>query len=142
MIVLGFDTATPATAVALRLADGTVAERATTRRRARTPGTPRGCWRWPGCSSRPGCAGESSSGSPWVSARGRSRGCASASPPRAGSRSRSTSSWSGVSSLQALAAGAATEREPARPVLAVIDARRGEVFAAAYARSGEAAPRS
>lgn len=47
----------------------------------------------------------------------------------------------GISSLQALAAGAATEREPARPVLSLIDARRGEVFAATYARSGEAAPR-
>jgi tRNA threonylcarbamoyladenosine biosynthesis protein TsaB len=41
----------------------------------------------------------------------------------------------GVSSLEALARGAAETGEggdPARPVLAVIDARRGEVFAAAW----------
>jgi tRNA threonylcarbamoyladenosine biosynthesis protein TsaB len=37
----------------------------------------------------------------------------------------------GVSSLEALATGAAQESE-GRPVLAVIDARRGEVFAAAW----------
>jgi tRNA threonylcarbamoyladenosine biosynthesis protein TsaB len=37
----------------------------------------------------------------------------------------------GVSSLEALARGAAEVEEP-RPVLAVIDARRGEVFAAAW----------
>jgi tRNA threonylcarbamoyladenosine biosynthesis protein TsaB len=41
----------------------------------------------------------------------------------------------GVSSLEALAAGAAAEAG-GRPVLAVIDARRGEVFAAAW-RAGE-----
>ena len=51
----------------------------------------------------------------------------------------------GVSSLQALAQGAfadATDRgEPLDRVLAVIDARRGEVFAAAYERGSEGAPR-
>ncbi len=38
-----------------------------------------------------------------------------------------------VSTLRALADGAAAENAPARPVLAVVDARRGEGFAAAYA---------
>ena len=38
----------------------------------------------------------------------------------------------GVSSLQALARGAQREAGPERAVLAVIDARRGEVFAAAW----------
>ncbi len=51
----------------------------------------------------------------------------------------------GVSSLQALAAAALTpdraERTPGEHVLAVIDARRGEVFLAAYARGEGFAPR-
>ncbi|HWD11621.1 MAG TPA: tRNA (adenosine(37)-N6)-threonylcarbamoyltransferase complex dimerization subunit type 1 TsaB, partial [Solirubrobacteraceae bacterium] len=63
----------------------------------------------------------------------------------------------GVSSLQALAAGAFASAAAAQPaatqpgdasaqaavdaVLAVIDARRGEVFAAAYARTAGPAPR-
>ena len=38
----------------------------------------------------------------------------------------------GVSSLEALARGAQREADPDRAVLAVIDARRGEVFAAAW----------
>lgn len=46
---------------------------------------------------------------------------------------------SGISSLEALAAGALGEGSwPA--ALAVIDARRGEVFAALYERSGDGAP--
>ena len=66
----------------------------------------------------------------------RSPACASASPPPAGSPSRcARSSSSGVSSLRALALRS-REPAPARGAparsLAVIDARRGEVFAAAY----------
>jgi len=47
----------------------------------------------------------------------------------------------GVSSLRALAVAVGTERGTGESVLAVIDARRGEVFAAAYERRGEGAPR-
>jgi tRNA threonylcarbamoyladenosine biosynthesis protein TsaB len=43
----------------------------------------------------------------------------------------------GVSSLAALAAGAEEREEGAGPVLAVIDARRGEVFAALYEAGAE-----
>lgn len=42
-----------------------------------------------------------------------------------------------VSTLHVLAAGAAADAGPTRPVLAVVDARRGEAFAAAYAGAGE-----
>jgi tRNA threonylcarbamoyladenosine biosynthesis protein TsaB len=43
----------------------------------------------------------------------------------------------GVSSLQALALGARAHDDGAPPVLAVIDARRGEAFAGAYTADGE-----
>ena len=47
MIVLGFDTATRSTAVALRLADGrTLQARDDPAAGERTRATPRGCWRW------------------------------------------------------------------------------------------------
>ncbi|HEX5852720.1 MAG TPA: tRNA (adenosine(37)-N6)-threonylcarbamoyltransferase complex dimerization subunit type 1 TsaB [Solirubrobacteraceae bacterium] len=46
----------------------------------------------------------------------------------------------GVSSLQALASAALATEPSVDSVLAVIDARRGEVFAATYGRSGETAP--
>ena len=41
----------------------------------------------------------------------------------------------GVGTLRGLAAGAQEEQQPERPVMAVLDARRGEAFAAAYAGS-------
>ena len=144
MIVLGFDTATPATAVGLRLATASRSRRATTRRRASVPATPRGCWRWPpSCSREPALAGGRSSGSRSGLGPAPSRACASASPPRAASRSRWRSSWSGSSSLRALAAGGARlrRRRSGAGVLAVIDARRGEVFAAAYERGDDGLPR-
>jgi tRNA threonylcarbamoyladenosine biosynthesis protein TsaB len=43
---------------------------------------------------------------------------------------------SGVSSLAALAAGADADLQPARPRLAVLDAKRGEAFAALYDVAG------
>jgi tRNA threonylcarbamoyladenosine biosynthesis protein TsaB len=42
----------------------------------------------------------------------------------------------GVGTLRALAAGAEADADPAEPVLAVLDARRGEAFAAAWTRRG------
>ena len=42
----------------------------------------------------------------------------------------------GVSTLQGLAGAAVAEDQPDRPVLAVLDARRGEAFVAAYAGCG------
>jgi tRNA threonylcarbamoyladenosine biosynthesis protein TsaB len=137
MIVLGFDTATPATAVALRLADGRVL-------RARDD---------PGPGERPGHT-------TWLLAlaaqlleqaqiewsaleriavgvgpgtfTGLRIGVATA---RALSQSLGVE-LVGISTLRALAAPAL---EPERAVLAAIDARRGEAYAAAYAHDGELA---
>ncbi len=90
------------------------ASSATTRPRARTRATPRDCWRWPpSCSHGPASAGARSTASPSAWDRARSRACASASPRRAASRSRSSAELVGVSSLQALAAAGA--RRAARP---------------------------
>jgi tRNA threonylcarbamoyladenosine biosynthesis protein TsaB len=144
MIVLGFDTATPSTAVGLRLADGSTLQ-------VRDD---------PGPGERPGHAtrllamtGEllAAAGVGWSAVdriavglgpgtfTGLRVGVATA---RGLAQSMSVD-LVGVSSLQALAEAAVkpdgvleTQAEPAgarRGVLAVIDARRGEAFAAAYA---------
>ena len=68
--------------------------------------------------------------------RGRSRVCAWGSPPRAGLAQSLSAELVGVSSLQALAQGAGCDA-----TLAVIDARRGEVFAAAYIADEQGANR-
>lgn len=128
MIVLGFDTATPATTVGLRLADGRALE-------ARDD---------PGPGERPGHATRLLDLTDGLLARAGLRfdqleriavgvgpgtftglrvGLATA---RGLSQSLSLE-LAGVSSLHALAVAV-----PARPVLSVLDARRGEAFAAAY----------
>ena len=95
------------------------------------------------CSRRPASGGASSSASRSAWGRARSPGCASGSRRRAGSRSRW--GWSSPAS-RACGARAGRPRRARAPrgrrsspepgaVLAVIDARRGEVFAAAYARA-------
>jgi tRNA threonylcarbamoyladenosine biosynthesis protein TsaB len=55
---------------------------------------------------------------------------------RALAQARGITAVSGVSTLAALAAGV-SEAYPGRPVTAVIDARRGEVFAAAFGPGGD-----
>ncbi len=151
MIVLGLDTATAATAVALRLADGTVRERRDDPSQGAHPGH---------ATRLLAMAAEllADAGMPWERIErvavglgpgtftGLRVGVATA---RGLAHSRGIE-LVGVSSLQALAlpalggtggqdAGAHTGGEPsphARPdvALAVIDARRAEVFAAAYER--------
>jgi tRNA threonylcarbamoyladenosine biosynthesis protein TsaB len=135
MIVLGLDTATQATAVGLRLTDGTTLQ-------ARDD---------PGAGERPGHATKllelarqllEEAGMGWS---GVERVAVGVGPGRftglrvgiatAHGLARSLGiGLVGVSSLRALAYGA---REDTRPALAVIDARRGEVFAAAYAAGAE-----
>ena len=146
MIVLGFDTATPATAVALRLADGTTL-------RARDE---------PGAQERPGhtarllpLASEliGRAGLRWGAVQriavgvgpggftGLRVGIAMA---RALAQSLGVDVV-GVSTLAVLAEAALAERDLGgehRAVLAAIDARRGEAFVAAYASSREASARS
>jgi tRNA threonylcarbamoyladenosine biosynthesis protein TsaB len=138
MIVLGFDTATQATAVGLRLADGTALQ-------ARDD---------PGEHERPGHAtrllemaarllGEA--GISWNELErvavgvgpGRFTGLRVGIATARGLGQSLGIELAGVSSLRALARPAG---EDAEAVLAVIDARRGEVFAAAYAAGRESTP--
>jgi tRNA threonylcarbamoyladenosine biosynthesis protein TsaB len=131
MIVLGFDTSTPATAVALRLSDGT-----TTQARDDPP-----------AGSHPGHATRllemahqllAAAGVAWkqVDRIAVGLGPGTFTGLRVGVATARGLAQSldvelvGVSSLQALAVAALSADAPA--VLAVIDARRGEVFAAAY----------
>src|SRR6478672_2493232 len=145
MIVLGLDTATPATAVALRLDDG----RTTQARDDPAPGE------HPGHATRLlAMAHEllSASGVRWSEIE---RIAAGVGPGtftglRVGLATARGLAQSleielvGVSSLAALAAGALQQDAPAQAparVLAVIDARRGEVFAAVYERGADGWPR-
>jgi tRNA threonylcarbamoyladenosine biosynthesis protein TsaB len=144
MVVLGFDTATPATALALRLRDGAVL-------RARED---------PGAGERPGHATRllplaatllAEAGLPW-SAVGRIAvgvGPGTFTGLRIGVATARGLAQSldveavGVSTLRTLAAAALAEAKPdgaGLGVLAVIDARRGEAFAAAYAEGRELSP--
>jgi tRNA threonylcarbamoyladenosine biosynthesis protein TsaB len=140
VIVLGFDTATPATAVALRLADGTTL-------RARDE---------PGAQERPGhttrllgLASEllGEAGLRWGTVQriavgvgpgtftGLRVGVAMA---RGLAQSLGVDAV-GISTLAVLAEAALAEADPRfaqSAVLAAIDARRGEAFVAAYARGG------
>ncbi|HYM44651.1 MAG TPA: tRNA (adenosine(37)-N6)-threonylcarbamoyltransferase complex dimerization subunit type 1 TsaB [Solirubrobacteraceae bacterium] len=155
MIVLGFDTATPATAIALRLADGSAVQ-------ARDD---------PGPGEHPGHATRLLPLVADLLARtglrfrdleriavglgpGTFTGLRIGVATARGLAQSLSLGLAGVSSLQALAAAAARgEHELAEPstrvgaartgVLAVLDARRGEVFAAAYSNRRElAAPRA
>ena len=132
MIVLGFDTATQATAVGLRLDDGRALQ-------ARDDPAPEA---HPGHATRllP-MAGEllAQAGIRWSGLEriavgigpGRFTGLRVGVATARGLAQSLGAELAGVSSLQALAL-AASAQQPGRAILAVIDARRGEAFAAAY----------
>jgi tRNA threonylcarbamoyladenosine biosynthesis protein TsaB len=132
MIVLGFDTATQATVVGLRLADGSALQ-------ARDD---------PAADAHPGHATRllpmahellAQAGIRWSALErlavgvgpGRFTGLRVGIATARGLAQSLDIELSGVSSLQALGL-AAVAREPGRAILAVIDARRGEAFGAAY----------
>jgi tRNA threonylcarbamoyladenosine biosynthesis protein TsaB len=133
MIVLGFDTATPATAVGLALADGSVREERDDPIEGERPGH----------STRllP-LAHEllADVGLAWHEVRrigvgvgpGTFTGLRIGVATARGLAQASGAELCGVSSLAALAAGVGGATGFAEGVLAVVDARRGEVFAAAY----------
>jgi tRNA threonylcarbamoyladenosine biosynthesis protein TsaB len=143
MIVLGIDTATAATAVALRLGDGTTTE-------ARDDPAPR---------SHPGHATRLLAMTDELLARaaiglervdriavgagpGTFTGLRVGIATARGLAQSLEAELVAVSSLRALAHGAyAQAQTPSRAILAAIDARRGELFTAAYSPSGgELAP--
>lgn len=138
MIVLGFDTATQATAVGLQLADGSALQ-------ARDD-PPAGAH--PGHATRLlGMAGEllATAGLRWDDVQriavglgpGRFTGLRVGIATARGLAQSLSVELVGVSSLRALALGA--EHAPTAPnaTIAVIDARRGEAFVAAYAEQAE-----
>ena len=138
MIVLGFDTSTPSTAVALRLADGS-----TTQARDDPPAGAH-----PGHATRLlAMAAEvlAQAGIGWSAIEriavgvgpGTFTGLRIGVATARGLAQSLSAELVGVSSTSALAAAALARGEaPGEAVLAVIDARRGEAFAAAY-RAGE-----
>lgn len=132
MIVLGFDTATQATVVGLRLADGSTLQASDD----------------PAPEAHPGHATRllamsaellAQAGIRWSALEriavgigpGRFTGLRVGIATARGLAQSLDVELTGVSSLQALALAAAA-REPGRAILAVIDARRDEAFAAAY----------
>jgi tRNA threonylcarbamoyladenosine biosynthesis protein TsaB len=136
MVVLGFDTATSATAVALRRGDGATSE-------ARDD---------PSAGAHPGHATRllsmarellDGAGVSWEEidriavgvGPGTFTGLRVGVATARGLAQSLSVELVGVSSLRALAAPALAAGGPPRRVLAVIDARRGEAFAAAYERS-------
>ena len=144
MNLLGLDTATAATAVALRTADGALAE-------ARDDPAPR---EHPGHATRLLAMADGllrAADLDWAAldrvavgvGPGRFTGLRVGVATARGLAHSLSLELVGVSSLEALAWTALADAEIRRPdaVLAVIDARRGEVFAAAYERGGDASAR-
>jgi tRNA threonylcarbamoyladenosine biosynthesis protein TsaB len=139
MIVLGFDTATPSTTVGLRLSDGSLSQ-------ARDDPAP---GEHPGHATRLlAMAGEllAGAGVAWGALEriavgvgpGTFTGLRVGIATARGLAQSLSVELVGVSSLQALALAAGADGHEA--VLAVLDARRGEVFAAAYAATEGRAP--
>ncbi len=142
MIVLGLDTATPATAVGLRLADGTTLR----------------AYDQPAAGERPGHTSQSltlanellaQAGIGWDALEriavgvgpGTFTGLRVGIATARGLAQSLGIEVVGVSSLRVLAQAALREPDSQmRKVLAAIDARRGEAFAAAYDAQGELAP--
>jgi tRNA threonylcarbamoyladenosine biosynthesis protein TsaB len=138
VIVLGFDTATQSTVVGLRLGDGSTL-------RARDDPAPDA---HPGHATRLlGMAGEllSQAGLGWGALQrvavgvgpGRFTGLRVGIATARGLAQSLDLELVGVSSLQALGRAAATGRDDRRGTIAVIDARRGEAFAGAYAADAD-----
>lgn len=131
MILLGFDTATPATAVALRLADGTSAERRDDPREGEHPGHATRLLPLAGkLLVEAGAGWETLTRIAVGTGPGRFTGLRVGVATARGLAQSLGVEVVGVSSLRALAHGAAQAHREC-PLLAVIDARRGEVFAAA-----------
>ncbi len=134
LIVLGFDTATSATAVGLRLADGHTLEDRDVPRPGGHPGHATRLLEMAG-----GLLAEAGLGWRQVERLGVGVGPGTFTGLRVGvATARGLAQSLGlelaaVSSLRALAYGALRAGEVPGGVLALIDARRGEVFAAAYA---------
>lgn len=142
MIVLGFDTATPASAVALRYDGGCVQARDDPRSGER-----------PGHATRLlGLAAEllAQAGLGWADidriavgvGPGRFTGLRIGVASARGLAQSLGIELVGVSSLLALASAASGSAQEDQGILAVIDARRGEVFAAAYAPAERSATRN
>ena len=143
MNVLGFDTATPATVGRrCRRRRRARSSAATTRAPASAPATRRSCSR---CVdevlAEAGPAGATSTASASASARARSPACGSASRRRAAlAQAPGCQLVGGLdAAARSRAARARRGRAAGAAVLAVIDARRGEVFAAAYGAARRAA---
>jgi tRNA threonylcarbamoyladenosine biosynthesis protein TsaB len=133
MIVLGFDTATSATAVGLRLGDGTTLERRDDPREGEHPGHATRLLPFAAeLLARAGLEWGAVDRIAVGTGPGRFTGLRVGVATARGLAQSLGAELVGVSSLRALARGAAPAY-PDRPLLAVIDARRGEVFAAAYA---------
>jgi tRNA threonylcarbamoyladenosine biosynthesis protein TsaB len=134
MIVLGIDTATSATAVALRLREGTTLQARDDPREGEHPGhATRLLALADDVLTRGGVGWDALERIAVGIGPGRFTGLrVGVATARALAHSLGVE-LAGVSSLRALAHGAAGEY-PGRALLAVIDARRGEAFAAAYAQ--------
>jgi tRNA threonylcarbamoyladenosine biosynthesis protein TsaB len=156
MIVLGLDTATPATAVGLRLADGTTLRAYDQPAADRSRGTlPPG--EHPRFGQRPGHTSQSltlasellaQAGIGWDALEriavgvgpGTFTGLRVGIATARGLAQSLGIEVVGVSSLRVLAEAALEPGSRTRGVLAAIDARRGEAFAAAYDAQGELVP--
>ena len=132
-MILGLDTSTAATAAAVWAPGGPAFEARDDpeRRRAAAAREPPARARRGGAGGRRRRAGRTSSGSPSASARAASRACATGSRPPARSRRAAACRWP-ASRASRRSRAARSEHAGGGPVLAVIDARRGEVFAAAW----------
>jgi tRNA threonylcarbamoyladenosine biosynthesis protein TsaB len=140
VILLGFDTATPSTAVALRMTDGSILQ-------ARDDPHP---GEHPGHATRLLAMAHElleAAGIGWSAldriavgvGPGTFTGLRIGVATARGLAQSLACELVGISSLQALAAPALAQRQ-AQAVLAVIDARRGEVFAGAYEHGGDGGP--
>jgi tRNA threonylcarbamoyladenosine biosynthesis protein TsaB len=143
VIVLGLDTSTPATAVALRLADGSTTHERDDPPAGAHPGhTTRLLEMAHGLLAHAGIAWSTVERVAVGVGPGTFTGLRVGVATARGLAQSLSAELVGVSSLQALALEAlAAERAPRGAVLAVIDARRGEAFAAAYLGDDSGVPR-